>query len=181
MKIWARAVLGLALLGGVACEENEPNAVAASELASVVPPGGATGVDPNGPIVVEFTHAVGTGMEQYVVLHEGTVTGPVVPGTWSWSADRTRLTFTPASPLQSQTRYTLHIGGGMRDADGHTVGLERHGGHMGGQWATGEMMTDGMMGGGWMGGGMMADSTMMGAGWRHANGSYGMVFSFITS
>ncbi|HUC40086.1 MAG TPA: hypothetical protein VMR92_04575 [Gemmatimonadales bacterium] len=40
----------------------------------------------------------------------------------------------------------------------------------GGEWATREMMGGGMMGG-----------DMMGSGWRHPNGTYGMVFAFATA
>jgi hypothetical protein len=42
-----------------------------------------------------------------------------------------------------------------------------------GQWATGAMMGYGPAPG--LGGGMM------GPGWRHANGTYGMVFTFTTA
>jgi hypothetical protein len=44
---------------------------------------------------------------------------------------------------------------------------------MGGQWASGSMMT----GGGTMGG----NGSMMGPRWQGANGMYGMVFSFTTA
>jgi len=104
-------------------------------------------------------------MEQYARLHEGDVTGPIVPGTWTWSGDRTVLTFVPAQPFKALTQYTVHLGGGMRADDGGYVDygscVEQHGG----QWANGNMM----------GGGMMGD------GWQHPNGSYGMVFSFTTA
>ncbi len=63
-------------------------------VASVVPAGGSAGVDPTAPIVVSFTGMMQPGMELYAALHEGDVTGPVVPGSWTWSADRTSLTFT---------------------------------------------------------------------------------------
>ena len=64
------------------------------------------------------------------------------------------------------------------DGSGHMVDLERRAIGMGGQWATGTMMTAGM-GAGMMGGGQ---STMMGSGWQHpSNGSYGMVFTFKTA
>src|SRR3972149_1496261 len=63
---------------------------------SVVPAGGTTDVDPNGPIVVEFSHAMRMGMEQYAALHEGDVTGPAEQGSSSWASDRLRLTLTPA-------------------------------------------------------------------------------------
>lgn len=123
-------------------------------------------MDPRAPIVVEFSRGMTSGMEQYVALHEGDVTGPVVQGTWSWSTDRRTLTFTPAAPLEAQTRYTFHLGGGMRDADGNLLNYDHCAGSHGGQWAT-----QGMMGG---------VSSMMGDGWRHANGTYGMIFSFTT-
>lgn len=87
-----------------------------------------------------------------------------------WSTDRTVLTFTPAQPLKAQTRYSLHLGGGMRDTDGGFVDYGPCVGQYGGQWAT-----QGMMGGGMMGG------NMMGEGWRHPNGTYGMVFTFTTT
>jgi len=139
---------------------------------SVVPAGGTTDVDPNAPIVVEFSHAMRMGMEQYAALHEGDVTGPVVQGSSSWSSDRLRLTFTPAAPLKSGTRYALHLGGGMLDANGNLLNYDHCTSQHAGQWATRSMMGGSMMGG--MG-------TMMGTGWRHANGSYGMVFTFTTT
>lgn len=146
------------------------------QVVSVVPSGGATGVDPNAPIVITFSHPIRAGMEQFVALHEGDVRGPVVPGAWTWSSDRTRLTFTPAWPFAGQMPYTLHLGGGMRAMDGGFVDygpcVERYGG----QWVTGDMMSGGMMRGGMMGG-----VSMMGSGWRDPNGTYGMVFSFTTS
>ena len=102
--------------------QGEPTAPAlTARVISVVPSGGAMGVDPNAPIVVTFSHPMRSGMGQYTALHEGDVTGPVVAGTWGWSADRIMLTFTPAQPLKSQTLYTVHLGGGMRASDGGFV------------------------------------------------------------
>ncbi|MBI4538273.1 MAG: Ig-like domain-containing protein [Gemmatimonadetes bacterium] len=168
------------LLAGTACMMDlaDTPGDAATELASVIPAGGSTGVHPDSPIVVEFTHAMGMGMgmEMYAALHEGDVNGPVVAGTWSWSADRRRATFTPASSLRSRTRYTIHVGGGMRDAGGNPIGFDQHGQHMGGRWVMGQMMSGGMMSGM---NNMM--SGMMGPGWQHANGTYGMIFPFTTA
>jgi hypothetical protein len=73
-------------------------------------------------------------------------------------------------PLQGQTTYTIHLGGGMRDADGNMIGMDQGVSQHGGRWAT-----DGMMSGG-----MMSDRDMMGDGWQHENGTYGMVFTFTT-
>lgn len=143
-------------------------------LLSVVPMGGATDVDRFASIMIGFDHALMWEMEEYVMLHEGDVTGPEVPGVWRMSDDRLELAFTPDAPLAPDTRYTIHVGGGMMDADGHQVDFGAHGEHMGGAWAT-----DGMMGGGMMGGSV--GDHHMGVGWRHStNGTYGMVFSFRT-
>ena len=56
----------MALVAAPACSEEEmvgPEADAA--LLTVFPQGGATGVDPTGPIILEFTHAMMEGMEAY--------------------------------------------------------------------------------------------------------------------
>lgn len=169
-RIWL-LTLTVAPLALGACSGDPTSPALTARVVSVVPSGGATGVDPNAPIVVTFSHAMRSGMEQYVALHEGDVTGPVVAGIWAWSDDRTALTFTPAQPLKSQTTYTLHLGGGMRATDGGFVDYGPCIGQYNGQWATQDMMGGGMMGGG----------NMMGSGWRHPNGTYGMVFTFTTA
>jgi hypothetical protein len=148
----------------------------ATALLEVIPAGGETGVDPNAPITLTFDHVMH--MDMYVAFHEGAdVSGPEVDGAWAWSGDRTQLTFTPASPLNPQTQYTVHIGGGMKDANGHIVNLGHHGQTMGGQWVSEQMMNDRMN----HLGNMMGQDDMMGEGWRHANGTYGMIFTFTTA
>lgn len=162
---------GLTIIGlsAVGCRSEPTTPIDAAHVASIIPAANATSVDPNAPVTVEFTHAMMAGMEQYVALHEGDVTGPTVSGTWTWSSDRTRLTFMPVSPLKPGTRHTIHVGGGLRDASGNPLGLDQHCQQLGGQWATGQMMGTGTMNGG-----------MMGSGWQHANGTHGMVFTFTT-
>ncbi len=162
------------LLAGCGTADS-PAAPAATVLASVVPAGGAVGVDPAGVVTVTFSHALMAGMEKYAALHEGDVTGPVVAGTWALSSDRATLTFTPAASLKSKTKYTIHLGGGMTDANGRAVNMDP-GQMMGGQYAGGSMMN-----GGGMMGGSGTGSGMMGPGWQGANGMYGMVFSFTTA
>lgn len=169
-RFWLFTLAAAPLVVG-ACSEDPTAPALTARVVSVVPSGGATGVDPNAPIVVTFSHAMQSGMEQYAVLHEGDVTGPVVSGSWMWSPDRTTLTFTPAQPLTSQTHYTFHLGGGMRATDGGFIDYGSCVGQHGGQWATQQMMGGGMMGGG----------NMMGSGWRHPNGTYGMMFTFTTA
>jgi len=146
--------------------------VGETTVLSILPAGGAANVDPGQPIVVQFSHAMGMGTEQYAALHEGDVTGSEVRGTWSWSSDRLRLTFTPAAPLKPATAYAIHLGGGMRDANGALLNYDHCTGQHGGRWLGRSMMGGSMMGGG---------SGMMGSGWRHANGTYGMVFVFTTA
>ncbi len=146
-------------------------------LVSVTPKGGATGVNPSAPIVVTFSHAMYAGMEMYVSLHEGDVTGPSVACTATWSTGRDTLTLIPSAPLKAATQYTLHMGGGMKDASGNVIDMTQYGSMMGGQWATSSMMN----GSGMMGGGGPMSGQEMGAGWSGTNGTYGMVFSFTTS
>lgn len=142
----------------------------ATVVATVSPAGGAVDVDPAGVVEVTFSRPMMAGMEAFAALHEGPVTGPEVDGTWAFLDGGTTMRFTPDAPLAPDTEYTIHLGGGMMDADGDSLNydscLEAHGG----EWATGGMMS----------GGMMADRDMMGSGWRHANGMYGMLFTFRT-
>lgn len=164
-----------ALLAGCSDDGFSPDPLEPTLLEAVAPVGGAASVSVGSTVTVTFSRAMMHGMETLAVLHEGPVTGPVVSGQWSWSADRTRLTFTPAQPLKPATRHTLHLGGGIRDAQGRVIDMQHHAAHMGGQWATGGMMQGG---GGMMGTG---GGSHMGAGWQHANGSYGMLFAFTTA
>jgi hypothetical protein len=164
------AFLGLAMVGAVACASDPASTAPGVVLLTVSPAGGATMVNPAGPVVVTFDHPIHAHMATYVALHEGDVRGPVVDGAWRLEADGTELVFTPSQALKPVTDYTIHLGGGMTDTRGRHVNLETHGAHMGGHWATGSMMTGGMMGG---------SHPHMNGGWSHSgNGSYGMVFTF---
>jgi hypothetical protein len=172
----ATLTLGIAaglLLSATSCGDettapaNESTETAA--LASVVPSGGATGIDPNTTIRIDFTQPMEAGMQMYVVLHEGGAGGPLVTGSWRWSSDMMHLTFEHPEPLENQMDYTIHIGGGMRDAAGNPIDWEPGLQHMGGEWCTADML-----------GGMMNGSHMMGPGWMHENGTYGMGFAFTT-
>lgn len=177
----AAGVLAVAACGG---SSTAPTAVESSPaaLASVVPAGGATSVDPAAPITLTFTHAMPAAAQMYVELREGSLTGPVVAGTARWSADGTVLTFTPAAVLKAATTYVLHVGGGMVDAAGDSVDYSQCP-RYGGQPATAGMMGLGAGGGGMgggMGGGGMANGNT-GAGWRGGDGNYGMAFTFTTA
>ena len=185
------AGLGLVValgLGATACGDNDTTSPPTTEetaLLSVIPQGGATGVDPDGPLTIEFSRAMQAGMEDYADVHEGDVEGPLVEGAWSWNGDLTELTFTPAVPLKSLTQYVIHVGGGMLDEDGNPINYGQHGSGMGGQWMTQQMHQGGQHGYGHGQGGMgggMGGGTGMGAGWTHpTNGSYGMIFVFTTA
>ncbi len=163
-----RRILPAMLLAGVvavsACTDSMMGG--GTIVSAITPSGSSTDVDPNAPITVVFSAPMGTGMEAFMALHLGDVTGPVVPGAWAWSQNRTELTFTPAAALEPGTGYAIHMGGGMMDADGDVLDFGHCGSEHGGQWATG-----GMMGG---------NGGMMGAAWQHANGTYGMIFGFTT-
>ena len=170
------ATLGVACGGGSSMTGSDMTGsgggpAAGAALMSVSPAGGATGMAVGSPMTFRFSGAMGTGMEQYVDLHMGDLSGAEIAMSCAWSADRTQLTCTPSSPLASRTTYALHLGGGMMGSGGgavdYTAGLG-----MGGQWIMGGMMTGTHGGMAW---------GMMGNAWRSANGSYGMVFTFTTA
>ena len=138
---------------------------------SVAPISGATGVAVGAPITFRFSGAMGAGMEQYFDLHMGDLSGAEMPMACAWSSDRTQLTCTPNTPLTAHTTYAIHLGGGMMSAAGSAIDYSAGLG-MGGQWIMGGMITGTHGGMGW---------GMMGNGWRNANGSYGMVFTFTTA
>lgn len=174
-----RTLALLAALLVAACSATTDPGTRTAERAivqSVVPAGGATGVDPTAPITVRFNHPMMQGMEMLVVLHEGSVTGPQVEGAAAWSTDRTQLTFTPTAPLKPSTTYVLHFSPNMKDASGNTLDWQRCAGAVGGTAANG-----GMFGGGMMGSGM--GPGMMGAGWQPTSGAwgYGMLVTFTTA
>jgi Bacterial Ig-like domain len=145
--------------------------VAGAAFMAMSPVAGATAVATSTPVMLRFSAAMAEGMEQYVDLHVRDLSGPVVGMSCAWSEGRTVLTCTPSAPLAARTTYAVHLGGGMMSAGGlpvdYTKGLA-----MGGQWIMGGMMSGTHAGMGW---------GMMGSGWRNANGSYGMVFTFTTA
>lgn len=162
-SIIAAAACGRDMMSG-------PTGMGRTDLMSVTPSPGAVGVPQSTAITVRFDYAMGSGMEQFVDLHEGDLAGPVVATTCRWSGDRTTLTCVPQAPLKERTRYTIHLGGGMMDASGRPVDMGQWGMSMGGQWAQSGMMGSSHAGMPWSG---MAP-------WMAPDGSYGMGFTFTT-
>jgi hypothetical protein len=158
-------------VGIAACDEDPvaPLVTEAAALISVVPLDGAIGVDPTAPVTLVFDHAVMEGMEDFLNVHEGSLSGPAIAGSRERTTDGRTIMFRPSAPLAPATTYVVHVGGGMMGPDGTPVDLGAHGPAMGGDWVTGSMMGPGA-------------SARHGAdGWRHpSNGSYGMVFAFTT-
>lgn len=161
------------IFGAQACADNmmdlDPGAAV---FLSAVPSGGAVDVAVEGPITLRFSGPMMAGMERYVDLHRGGLSDPTTPMQCAWSSDRATLTCRPDSPMERRTRYTLHMGGGLRDAAGRRIDTEQHRGHMGGEWAD-SARTGGMH--------SMMRMGDMPDGWRHPNGSVGMTFEFQTS
>ncbi|MDP2480079.1 MAG: Ig-like domain-containing protein [Candidatus Palauibacterales bacterium] len=154
---------------------------ASTLLLNVAPAGGSSGVSVDTTITITFNHPMNPAMSRYASVHEGDISGPVVDGSWSWSVDTTILTFTPASALKAATTYVIHLGGGMMDAEGDPVDMSQYGPGCGGQTATAGMMGGGGGSGGMgpgMGSGMGSE---MGQGWEGSDGTYGMIFTFMTS
>jgi hypothetical protein len=165
-------VIALLSLGLLACSDGAQSS-SADEVAliDVSPRGGSQDVDPNVRIQLEFDHRMADGMEQFCALHLGGFDGEQVPGAWEWSQDHHVLTFTPHEPLQLNSEHTLHIGGGITDIDDHPMDFDWHGFEMGGHWVDEDML----------GGGMMGMHMHMDDQWQHHNGTYGMMFSFMTA
>jgi len=160
---------GIAAVALGACSDSTSPTTAAT-LDVVSPAPAATAVPPATAITLTFGQPMMAGMEQYMDLHQGGVTGPTVPMSCAWSPDQAILTCTPTNPRAAGTQYTIHVGAGMTDAQGHMMDMQDWT-TMGAQWATG-----GMMGGTHAG----MPVGMMGPGWRDG-GRYGMLFSFTTS
>ena len=143
---------------------------------SVLPAAATTGVDPTKPITITFNMSMMSGMEMLVVVHEGSVTGPQVAVSSSWSADRHVLTMTPSAMLKAKTTYAVHLSPSLQGTNGRTIdatkcttiGCEHVSGGMMGSGA------GGMMNGSW-------GSGMMGAGWKASDGTFGMLFTFTTA
>lgn len=183
MRSWRREVqvavagvgaLMLATLSACSADSHMAGPATSGRVAlqSVSPASGTTGVSLTMPMTMQFSGAMGRGMESYMLVHEGTVTGPVVAGRWSWSDDRRTLTFTPDAPLRARTTYLIHMGGGMRAADGALLDYGSCAG-LGGRSVSAGMMAGGgsrMMGSGWLG-----------SGWQGSDGGYGMIFTFTTA
>jgi Bacterial Ig-like domain len=164
------AFLGLAVLAAVASGCSDSTGPATGTLTTVSPAPAAVAVPPSTDVTLTFGQPMMTGMEQYLDLHQGGIAGPTVPMTCAWNPARTMLTCTPSSPLAAGTQYTIHVGAGMTDDQGHMMDMADWT-TMGGQWATG-----GMMGGTHAG----QPVGMMGAGWKH-DSYYGMLFAFTTA
>jgi len=165
-------VVGVLLVGGaaVACSDSPTTGSDVAVVTAVTPTGGAVGVQRDTPIEIDFSRTMLDGVEADAAVHLGGVTGPEVNGTWTWMDDHMRLRFTPDAPLDSATMYTIHLGGGMMDADGNAMNYDSCLSAYGGDWVTSEMLSGGTMGSG----------DMMGPGWRNANGMYGVMFTFQT-
>jgi hypothetical protein len=137
----------------------------ATVFQSVAPPGGSTGVSPTDSVVVTFSSSTRSGMEEFVSLHQGSVTGPLIACKPTWSPDHSTLTLKPNASLQAGMGYTLHIGGGILDKYGNMVDMSQNGLNMGGQWATQALMNG------------SGETTY---GWLGSNADYGMLFTFHT-
>jgi hypothetical protein len=145
---------------------NRPDVSGQLALQSVSPANGVTGVSVGMPMAMTFSGPMAGDMERYIVVREGSLTGPAVAGRWSWSGDRRTLTFTPDAPLKARTSYVIHMGGGMRGQDGRSL----------------DYASCAALGGRAVTGGMMGGATgMMGPGWQGADGGYGMIFTFTTA
>ncbi|NOT09155.1 MAG: hypothetical protein HOP28_13225, partial [Gemmatimonadales bacterium] len=110
-------ISGVAILAA-GCGSSMMDNNLATQLLSISPSGGATGVSTMPDIVFTFNRPMMTGMERYLALHQGGLTGPTMPMSCNWSDGRATLTCRPDRPLAQVSAYTMHLGGGMMDAEG---------------------------------------------------------------
>jgi hypothetical protein len=172
----AAASLSLGACSSGTTAPADSSATLAPALASLQPSGGALAVDPTKPVILTFTMPMMTGMEMLVVVNEGTVTGAQVAGTSVWSADRKTMTFTPNVALKAKTTYVVHLSPSLQGTNGKMINMSGVS-TMGGQVVSSGMMgsaASGMMNGQWGPG-------MMGAGWKASDGTFGMIFTFVTA
>jgi hypothetical protein len=117
------ALLAAAAVSLTAACNDSTGTTTTTTLTNVSPAGNATGVAVTAPVVLTFSDPMGQGMEAYMDVHQGTTAAGTMPMTCTWSADRTTMTCTHAAPFAPGTMYTIHVGGGMKDADGMPVGM----------------------------------------------------------
>ena len=137
----------------------------ATVLQAVAPAGGSIGVSTKDSVVITFSSSTRSGMELFVSLHQGSVTGPTVAHAATWSPDHSTLILRPDSALQAGKPYTVHIGGGILDKFGNTIDMGQNGLSQGGAWATTTLMSG------------SGETT---PGWLGLNGDYGLLFNFST-
>lgn len=166
-----RAYILLTLLLA-ACSTSTPVEAESTALLTTIPAAGAAGVDVNAHIEVRFDSPIAPGTGHPIALQVGDCPGPVVAGTRSRTADGMGLRFTPTQPLDPSTLYTIHVGGGMTDADGGIINLDLNGPALGGTWVTLEMVM-GMTA-------MGMGPSHSGPEWLYLNGMYGLAFAFTT-
>ena len=155
-----------------ACSTSTPVEVGSTALLTTIPAAGGAGVDVNAQIEVRFDSPIAPGAGHPIALQVGDCPGPVVAGTWSRTADGMGLRFTSTQPLDPSTRYTIHVGGGLTDADGAIINLDLNGLALGGTWVTLDMVM-GMTG-------MGMGRSHSGPDWLYLNGMYGLAFAFNT-
>ncbi len=78
------------------------------------PAHGATDIPVTNPVVLHFSKSMDTNLTEAAFVID-----PPALGTFSWSADRTALTFTPSGPtrLADSTRYTVRVEADAVDAE----------------------------------------------------------------
>ena len=155
-----------------ACSTSTSVEVGSTALLTTNPAAGTAGVDVKAQIEVRFDSPIAPGAGHPIALQVGDCPGPVVAGTWSRTADGMGLRFTSTQPLDPSTRYTIHVGGGLTDADGAIINLDLNGLALGGTWVTLDMVM-GMTG-------MGMGQSHSGPDWLYLNGMYGLAFGFNT-
>jgi uncharacterized protein YkwD len=95
---------------------SEVTTVEAPRVAGVRPTSGTRGVARDTAITIRFSERMDAGPTQDAL--RVTANGKAVKGSIRWSADGTRLTFTPKKRLGYDTKVVVRVAGGARSAAG---------------------------------------------------------------
>lgn len=77
-------------------------------VVSIQPASGMIGIEPASPVLLRFSRPMVVRMDTFVMLHEGSVVGPAIAVSATWSVDRTTLTLVPTNALRRATTYVVH-------------------------------------------------------------------------
>lgn len=140
-------------------QPSDPSIPASIRLVGILPRD-SVAVDSIARVQVTFSGPLASGMEDYIDVHEGSITGPVVSLNCSQTGTGAIVNCSPRPPFawEAGTEYWVHVGGSLKGRNGGAVDLTSIGTALGGRIVTTEELGAGAhpaatdsLGGGWVG------------------------------